>query len=377
MYSVALVSGALLSLAVQVASGFSFEDVPRVAIETNPLFARAKESCPAGQYYDNGCKGCPAGFYCPGDTSAKQCNSGQYSGAGASACSPCASGTYTNQKGSVRCTTVQCGWYGAGSNQDNNRGSTEQKQCGRGFYSLAGSAACKKCPAGSYCNSSTTCEPSLCQPGRFSANEGASDCTECAAGTYVNRYGSTSCCQCCAGSFQSSTGQTHCQACPEKTRPDGQGKVLVTSEPGSKSDQQCHAYGFGDPAPIPAVCVDSSVTQNQAVCPITTGPVPTGLRKRSVPRGCSNRKHTMCEVKSGRGGWECIDTEVTLDACGSCDNDCSAIPYVGEVKCVIGKCQVTTCRKGFSVQYVDGVPSCIPSTKQAFFIFEKDMNLEK
>ncbi|CAE7233453.1 unnamed protein product [Rhizoctonia solani] len=155
----------------------------------------------------------------------------------------------------------------------------------------------------------------------------------------------------------------------------GQGKILVTSNPGSKSAQQCRAFGLGDPAPLPGVCVDSAVTQNQLICPATTGPVPTGLLKRSVPRGCSNRRHTMCEVKSGRGGWECIDTKITLDACGSCDNDCSSIPYVGDVKCLAGKCQVVTCREGFSVQYVDGVPSCIPVTKKAFLIFERDMNL--
>ncbi|KAF8681526.1 Si dkey-21a6.5 [Rhizoctonia solani] len=376
MRSVSLLAGAILCFSTQAVAGFSFEDVPNGTIGATTLFARAN-SCPSGQYYDNGCKQCPAGSYCTGEGGARQCDKGQYSRAGASACTACPSGTYTDQKGSVQCTTAQCGWYATGSNESNDRGSDGQKQCGRGFYSSPGSTTCKKCPAGSYCNSATTCEPALCQPGRFSANEGASDCTECAAGTYINRYGSTSCCKCCAGSFQSSTGQTHCQACPEQTRPNGQGKVLVTSEPGSKSSQQCHAYGLGDPAPIPGACVDSSVTENQAVCPATTGPVPTGLRKRTVPRGCSNRRHTMCEVKSGRGGWECLDTETTLDACGSCDNDCSAIPYVGDVKCVAGKCQVATCLKGFNVQYVDETPSCIPTTKQAFLIFERDMGLAK
>lgn len=365
-----LFSGVLLSLSLQVVNGFSYEDVPRGMMETNPLLARANNPCPNGQYYSNGCRQCPAGYYCDGKD-AKQCDQGQYSGAGAASCTACPAGTYTNQKGTVRCTTVQCGWYGTGSNDGNNRGATDQKQCGQGYYSSAGSPSCTKCPAGSYCNSSTNCAPSQCQPGRFSAAEGASDCTECPAGTYVNQYGSTSCCQCCAGSFQSSTGQTHCQACP------AQPGRTVTSNPGSKSSQQCHAYEVGDPAPIPAVCVDSNVTKMQTTCPATTGPLPTGLLKRSSPRGCSNRRHTMCEVKSGRGGWECIDTKTTLDACGSCDNDCSAIPYVGDVKCTAGKCQVSTCRDGFSVQYVDGVPSCIPTTKQAFLIFERDMGLAK
>lgn len=370
-----LLPGVLFSLAIRVAAGVSTGALPHGVAEAGPVFARAG-SCPAGQY-DNGnnCQECQAGYECPGGAAKpSQCQKGTYAKSGASSCSACPAGTYTDQNGAPSCTTVQCGWVGQGSG--NGQGSTGQKPCGKGSYSPAGSSSCTKCPPGSYCNADTTCEPSKCQPGRYSKDEGSSNCSECPKGTFVNSYGSTSCCECCAGSFNSATGQTHCQACPEQTGPGGQGKVLVTSNPGAKSSSECRAYRAGDPAPIPASCVDSSKTLNQPTCPATTGPTPSGIfKKRSIPRGCSSRQHTMCEIKTGRGGWECIDTSTTLDACGSCDNDCSAIPYVGNVRCVRGQCQVSSCRKGFALQQVDGKAICVPTSKYAYAIFESDMKL--
>ncbi|KAG8756404.1 hypothetical protein FRC12_010589 [Ceratobasidium sp. 428] len=338
------------------------------------VFERADPQCPAGSYYNgSSCQQCPSGNACPGGSSRpSQCQKGTSAAPGASSCTPCAGGTYTNQNGAPSCTTAQCGWYAAPSG---GTGATQQQKCGKGSYSAAGSSSCTKCPAGSYCNSDATCAPSQCQPGRYSPAAGASDCLECPAGTYINNYGSTSCCNCCAGSFNSATSQTHCQACPEMTGPGGQGKVVVTSDPGSKSSQQCHAYKTGDPAPI-LTCTDSSLTMNQPTCPATTGPQPSGsFGKRSFPRGCTLKSHTRCEVKTERGGWECIDTNTTLDACGSCDNDCSAIPYVGTVQCVKGKCQVSSCREEFALHNIDGYPSCIPTTKHAYAIFEADTKL--
>lgn len=110
--------------------------------------------------------------------------------------------------------------------------------------------------------------------------------------------------------------------------------------------------------------------------PANAGPQPSGWnRKRSVPRGCTVAGFTRCEVGTGRYGWECIDTSTTLDACGSCDNDCSAIPYVGSVSCVRGQCQVLSCRKGFELEYDNGKPICTPSTKQGYMIVEADMKI--
>lgn len=342
----------------------------------SPIFARKPiSSCPVGQYdYGGGCQSCRAGYKCVGGTASPQtCNQGTYAPAGSSTCTACPSGQYTNQVASSSCTPAQCGW--AAIAQGNGVGAISQTQCGEGNFSAAGSSSCMACPAGSYCNSGTTCQPQMCQPGRYAPSTGASNCLECPAGMYVNSYGSTSCCKCCAGSFNSATSQTHCQACPEMTGPNGRGKVTVTSDVGSTSSGQCHAYKLGDPAPIPSACVDSSATLNQPTCPATTGPQPSGYRKRNVPRGCTVPGHTRCEVKSGRGGWECIDTNTTLDACGSCDNDCSATPYAGDVSCVGGQCQVSSCQKGFKIQHIDGTSKCVPTTKHGYMLFEANMGL--
>ncbi|CAE6513448.1 unnamed protein product [Rhizoctonia solani] len=408
----ALFSGALLSLAFRVAVGFSFEDVPRREMTGNPLVARAENSCPLGQYYENGCMPCQAGYYCSNGTNAKRCGQGQYSGPGASDCTPCPAGTYTDreylsaevdelavltsatgvpEQGSTQCTTVQCGWYGTGSNPSNNRGSTGQQQCGSGFYSSAGSTTCTKWRVnflGMFSASNDLSE--IVQRARIvilrphahplSANPEGILLRKALAIVWNAPQGHMSIgtdrrlvARVAPGASRAPLAKRIARLAQSKLGvTNGQGKVSVTSNPGSSSAQQCHAYSFGDPAPIPANCVDSNVTQNQMTCPSNTGPAPTGLRKRMVPRGCSNRKHTMCEVQSGRGGWECIDTKTALDACGSCTNDCSAIPYVGDVKCVAGKCQVASCRGGFSLEYTNGVPSCIPTTKQAFLIYERD-----
>ncbi|KAF8760398.1 Si dkey-21a6.5 [Rhizoctonia solani] len=356
MRSVSLLAGAILCFSTQAVAGFSFEDVPNGTIGATTLFARAN-SCPSGQYYDNGCKQCPAGSYCTGEGGARQCDKGQYSRAGASACTACPSGTYTDPF-NVRLPNV--GGMPLGPTKATIEGRMDKNNVGEGFIAHQAAQLVKNVQPGPIAIPQRHASP-LC------ANLGDSRPMKVPATVQSVLQGHTL------------TGMDRhlvANAAP------GASKVLPgrpTARPAqNKHDSTVsHAYGLGDPSTYPGACVDSSVTENQAVCPATTGPVPTGLRKRTVPRGCSNRRHTMCEVKSGRGGWECLDTETTLDACGSCDNDCSAIPYVGDVKCVAGKCQVATCLKGFNVQYVDETPSCIPTTKQAFLIFERDMGLAK
>ncbi|GAB1519753.1 hypothetical protein RhiTH_002821 [Rhizoctonia solani] len=382
MRSVSLLAGAILCFSTQAVAGFSFEDVPNGTIGATTLFARAN-SCPSGQYYDNGCKQCPAGSYCTGEGGARQCDKGQYSRAGASACTACPSGTYTDPF-NVRLPNV--GGMPLGPTKATIEGRMDKNNVGEGFIAHQAAQLVKNVQPGPIAIPQRHASPLCANLGDSRPMKVPATVQSVLQGHTLTGMDRHLVANAAPGASKVLPGRP--TARPAQNKHDlltmctsgtanGQGKVLVTSEPGSKSSQQCHAYGLGDPAPIPGACVDSSVTENQAVCPATTGPVPTGLRKRTVPRGCSNRRHTMCEVKSGRGGWECLDTETTLDACGSCDNDCSAIPYVGDVKCVAGKCQVATCLKGFNVQYVDETPSCIPTTKQAFLIFERDMGLAK
>jgi len=70
------------------------------------------------------------------------------------------------------------------------------------------------------------------------------------------------------------------------------------------------------------------------------------LRKRAVvcPTGL-----TPCPAYRG---FECLDTTADLEACGGCPfeggDDCSAIPNSDRVQCVQGKCEIISCRRGFT-----------------------------
>ncbi|KAL0949287.1 hypothetical protein HGRIS_009364 [Hohenbuehelia grisea] len=82
--------------------------------------------------------------------------------------------------------------------------------------------------------------------------------------------------------------------------------------------------------------------------------------------------HSVCGVRSSRGrsstGWECLDTQNTLESCGGCmyafgnnnslGRDCSAIQGVNTVSCFEGQCNVQSCRAGYIVS-ADGT-DCEP-----------------
>ena len=63
---------------------------------------KAKKCDPRYYYKGSGrtCSLCEAGKYCPGDYSMYNCPIGTYSLEGASNCSPCPRGTYSNKEGS-------------------------------------------------------------------------------------------------------------------------------------------------------------------------------------------------------------------------------------------------------------------------------------
>ncbi|KAG2355164.1 hypothetical protein BDR07DRAFT_1365374 [Suillus spraguei] len=54
-------------------------------------------------------------------------------------------------------------------------------------------------------------------------------------------------------------------------------------------------------------------------------------------------------------GFECVDFTADLRSCGGCSNldpiehDCTKIPHVGGVACVVGECQITSCQSGYSL----------------------------
>ncbi|KAG2075179.1 hypothetical protein BDR04DRAFT_84610 [Suillus decipiens] len=54
-------------------------------------------------------------------------------------------------------------------------------------------------------------------------------------------------------------------------------------------------------------------------------------------------------------GFECVDFTADLRACGGCssldpiEHDCTKIPHVEGVACVVGECQITSCQLGYSL----------------------------
>ncbi|KAG8902045.1 hypothetical protein FRC00_002418 [Tulasnella sp. 408] len=105
-------------------------------------------------------------------------------------------------------------------------------------------------------------------------------------------------------------------------------------------------------------------TCNQAAdnaCPATTpgGPVGSPItRKRDMT--CT-KGFTSCPRYSGRGGFDCVDTENDPEACGGCvgldgsgsGTDCTAIQGTSATSCVRGSCVIDSCRKGW-VKSLDG-----------------------
>ncbi|KAG8690260.1 hypothetical protein FRC11_012854, partial [Ceratobasidium sp. 423] len=80
----------------------------------------------------------------------------------------------------------------------------------------------------------------------------------------------------------------------------------------------------------------------------TSGNIPSGALKRGAMTACPYGT-TRCEVKSGRGGFECVDTLNSLETCGGCDSDCSLLDGTNEVQCFKGHCVIKSCSPGYDL----------------------------
>jgi hypothetical protein len=178
--------------------------------------------CPAGKFGTStgsysvaaACTGtCSAGYACPaGSTTATPaaCGAGQYSLAGAGACTGCSPGTFGSSTG---LTTAACsglcaaGRFGSVSGLSSSScegacsagyacpaGSTSATAvvCPSGWYSLSGWSVCSQCPVGLYGDTlalpwSTCTAP--CPPGRFGSAPGLST-SACSGPCDAGRFGS-------------------------------------------------------------------------------------------------------------------------------------------------------------------------------------------
>ncbi|KAG9043095.1 hypothetical protein FS837_010035 [Tulasnella sp. UAMH 9824] len=106
--------------------------------------------------------------------------------------------------------------------------------------------------------------------------------------------------------------------------------------------------------------------QSDNVCPNPTGSGPIGTAITRKKRMHCTRGLESCPHYSGRGGFECVDTQTDAESCGGCvspdgkgsGTDCTAIEGVSVARCAKGSCVIDACRKGYA-KSLDG-SSCTP-----------------
>jgi hypothetical protein len=191
--------------------------------------------CAAGRWGSIGKTGpcvqlCEAGYTCPdGATSARTfpCPAGQFSGAGAGECTPCAAGRWSDRVAwPVPCGANCTAGYACPAGSTNRTAA----ECQPGTYSLTGSGVCTPCQAGRWssgtarwyacdlpCHEGHWCPEGssverVCSAGSFS-NSGASECVICPAGKFSLSRASV-CDPCSAGKYSTRNGSTECTDCP-------------------------------------------------------------------------------------------------------------------------------------------------------------------
>ncbi|KAG8987637.1 Dihydroxyacetone synthase [Tulasnella sp. JGI-2019a] len=167
-------------------------------------------------------------------------------------------------------------------------------------------------------------------------------------------------------------------------RPGGAGKMCTyPSTPGcSQSCSASNVCGFTCPVGYKPstdqynnpTCVCSSsdywscngqCIPNGQLCPsqAPTSPKARANEKRRQAHPtrpwCPRGKSACGIYENGGDAWECVDTTSDLESCGGCTIplrassipgvDCSQIPHISDVACVLGECRVFKCRRGFVV----------------------------
>jgi serine/threonine-protein kinase len=173
------------------------------------------------------------------------CPAGTYSGVGASSCTGCPAGTFSANTSSSSCLTCPPATYSIARNTSCLYTSST---CPPGTYANS-TAACERCPAGSYNSfeggaSSSACQS--CAAGAFQPSTGQTSCSFCPAGTY-SAGGAASCSTCTAGSY--CPGASNAVACAGGTFNPNSGsvseKACALCPPGSFSSAEGQAYCLG------------------------------------------------------------------------------------------------------------------------------------
>ncbi|KAF8755664.1 Si dkey-21a6.5 [Rhizoctonia solani] len=274
-----------------------------------------RRACQPGQYSVSGtCRSCGQGYYCSGNGDRNACPAG----------------TYNDQTTSQReneCKAIQCGFRPSGGNADGT-GATGQTMCGEGYYSKGRSTTCTICPAGMYCNAQTTCDPKPCDPGTYADTPGAGQrCKDCLLVLSITVMGTL---RVAIVVLDGLVKETTRIPTASDAQTSGKFSLLRSLDRGQQR---------------PAQTCSQSRTQSPGSCPATSGNTPSGAMTRSTTSTCPYGT-TRCEVKFGRGGFECVDILNSLETCGGCDNDCSSLEGTNEVQCIKGQCVVKSCAGG-------------------------------
>ncbi|KAG8684022.1 hypothetical protein FRC11_012729, partial [Ceratobasidium sp. 423] len=232
-----------------------------------------------------------------------------------------------------QCTTCPAGFY-------SKDGANSCSDCPEDTYSPAGASSCTQCPTGKGCGSrSTTINQCIdkCPDGKIYSN---GRCQSCPAGTYSNN----NMCSPCPPGATSYSGSKSCTACPGGSIPSSNGQTCKTCPP--------NTFSNGDKcSPCPA----GSTSNGGAT---SCGPQPSKRAQPVLAPSCPTGTQS-CDVFTGMGGTECINTMTTLDSCGGCvapegmegpeytGRDCSAIAHVDQVKCKQGRCDIKSCQSGY------------------------------
>ncbi|KAG8943609.1 hypothetical protein FRC04_002770 [Tulasnella sp. 424] len=255
------------------------------------------------------------------------------------------------------------------------------KTCSAGYY-IDSNLSCQKCPAGSYNSREFRFlnPPDLVHPlSRWSGKQqrpvhvhelqqwevldwrNCGTCTACPKGTFNNVVGAKSCCDCCAGWYSDSTGSTSCDQCPSSR------KYSAVRSDNNNDCKTTRSQGIFQPQ-LPDYTTSCGMVADN-VCPNTTGSGPQGTAISRKRRDVQCTKgFEACPRFSGRGGFDCVDTENDPEACGGCPSDdgqgsgtdCTAIKGVSVTRCVKRSCVIDSCRKGW-VKSLDGT-SCVSAS---------------
>jgi len=189
--------------------------------------AGACSDCGAGSFSSAAssiCSPCQPGFVSGAQAAfCTSCLPGQRSGSGASACVSCGVGKASDNYGASECRTCDSGSIADGTGftacsicaagRFASPGSTVCAECAVGRASEnSGAGECRSCTFGTFANTTALTACSSCSAGRY-AGFGASACTECGAGKFSENPGADDCRSCSSGTFANATGLSICASC--------------------------------------------------------------------------------------------------------------------------------------------------------------------